>query len=275
MDESGHKYKLLETSAITPDILLHPEYPNSLPWTTVQKKIRVLLSLLSNKNFPLQKHYGKASWDICVYCPHICHTCMKKCLFWAPGGLSTKQQEQPNVDKTKRVHWEQPEICAWARISTAAQGRIQREIHVFVKLWLNIHHCPMGNPKQSSKTSFLFRFCSNTGIFGGKAEFLVKSLEMEQLLLTWDAGRRRNYKITAWQWCSSFLRIPEMLQRPLTFHPSQMKGHISHGEGRVYPGNVTLEDNRWHLWGSSAKVAAPVPRPVPAGGQALEADVTN
>lgn len=86
MDESGHKYKLLETSAITPDILLHPEYPNSLPWTTVQKKIRVLLSLLSNKNFPLQKHYGKASWDICVYCPHICHTCMKVSLLstWRP-----------------------------------------------------------------------------------------------------------------------------------------------------------------------------------------------
>lgn len=66
-----------------------------------------------------------------------------------------------------------------------------------------------------------------------------------------------------------------MPEGPLTSHPPQLRSHISHGEGHVYPGNVTLEDNRWQSWGSSAKVALPVPRPVPAGGQASQADVTN
>lgn len=66
-----------------------------------------------------------------------------------------------------------------------------------------------------------------------------------------------------------------MLKELLAFHPSQTSRHISHGEGRAYPGNAALEDNRWHLRGSRAKVALPVPQPEPAGGQASEADVTN
>lgn len=63
---------LLETFAVTPGILLHPEYPNSLAWTTVQNNNCVLLTLFSNKKFPLKKHCGKTLGNICVHCPRIC-----------------------------------------------------------------------------------------------------------------------------------------------------------------------------------------------------------
>lgn len=170
---------LLENSDVTPGILLHPEYPNSFPWTTVQKKICVLLTLLSNKKFPLQKNYGKTSGDICVYCPHICaYMCAEVSLLstWRPFNNIARTAKS---EQNKRVLWEQPKICFWARISHSSSGRNPKKNSCLCEAVIKYSACPVGNPKQSSKTSFLFWFCSNTGIVGGKVEFLVKSLEME------------------------------------------------------------------------------------------------
>lgn len=160
--------------------------------------------------------------------------------------------------QNKRVHWEQPEICSWARISHSSSGRNPKRNSCLSEAVIKYSACPMGNPKQSNKTSFLFRFCSNTGIFGGKVEFLVKSLEMEQVLLMWDAGRRRNYKIMVLHLTvhSIFLRIPESQKcwRGLL--------HSTHHSWEVtFPvGKAVFIQEMW-LWKTTdGSRGAPVPR---------------
>lgn len=128
---------------------------------------------------------------ICVYCPHICAYMSAEVSPLSTWRPFNKIARTAKSGQNKRIHWEQPEICSWARISHSSSGRNPKRNSCLSEAVIKYSACPMGNPKQSSKTSFLFQFCSNTGIFGGKVGFFVKYLEMEYVPLTWDAARRR------------------------------------------------------------------------------------